>query len=125
MKNINFLIKAGLAVVIVIVTLLNVNIATNSDTTNSYLSLVNVEALADTEMNNWLDWLDQSLTKDEREVTVECQAGNNTSGVEGYIEVLIDGVPVKVGINVGSSSPAGTSKITCANGSDNCTPTDC
>lgn len=126
MKNRKILIKVSLVLVMALVTFLNVDMASNSDTANSYLSLINVEALADdTEMNNWFDWFDQGFTKDEREVTVECQAGNNTSGVGGYIEVIIDGVPTKIGINAGSSSPAGTSKITCANGNDNCTSTDC
>jgi hypothetical protein len=71
----------------------------------------------------------QGWTKDEREIKVECQSGSNTSGagVSTGVSVSYGGVTVSTNTsaNVGGSTPAGTSKITCGYGSDNCSSTDC
>ena len=119
-------IKVCLSAIIVTVIFLNISIVTENDDEKRYLSLFEVEAFAnDTEWNDWTDWFDQGFTKDEREVVVTCQSGNNTSGGEISVGGTINGVPVGGSIQVGTSTPAGTTKITCAVGSENCTPTDC
>lgn len=120
----------SLVVIVIVTAFFNVNIALDDNVKKVCLSLVDAEALADNnEWNNWSEWLTQGFTKDESERSVECQSGNNTTGVGGYIEtwVMVDGVPVKVkvAVNAGTSSPAGKSKITCGYGSENCTPTNC
>lgn len=126
MINKKMTLKVCLSAIIVTVIFLNISVVTESDEEKGYLSLFEVEALAsDTEWNNWIDWIDQGFTKDEREEVVACQSGNNTSGGEISVGGTINGVPVEGSIQVGSSNPAGTTKITCAIGSENCTPTDC
>ncbi|MBP1617092.1 MAG: hypothetical protein H6Q14_919 [Bacteroidetes bacterium] len=97
------------------------------------VSLAEVEALADGESGFWSDvWngikntsQGQGWTKDEREEKIPCQSGSNTAGASASGTILVNGVPVTIGVSVGTSSPAGAYKIECPTGSDNCTPVGC
>lgn len=125
MKRVN--VSKFIFVVLVVITIsFNVSMVSDDKIDVAYLALIDVEAFAQGgEVNNWTEWFTQGLTKDESERPVQCQPGNNTSGVTTYVTTIVNGVPVTVAVTVGTSSPAGTSKITCGYGSENCTPTDC
>ena len=92
----------------------------------SDLTLQDVEALSDTEWNNWTQWLTQGFTKDEREWMRPCPSTESSSG-SGSVGVGKGDTSVEVG---GSGSheqtnPSGRNEITCPYGDTNCTEVEC
>jgi hypothetical protein len=121
-----FISRIAIIAVIVTVAAINVNLSLQSG------ELPNITLSEITAGANWFtDGIENTLqgqgwTKDERERVVECQQGTNSSSWGASISVTHpSGATGSVGVSGSSSTPAGTTKITCPNGHDNCTPTEC
>jgi hypothetical protein len=95
------------------------NVSLNSNVTDgnsSNITLKKVEALSG-EWNPWYQWLTQGFTQDEEERQVDC-IGAKTQSIT--IVVLGGGI-----IKYNAETPSAAKKITCPNGNQNCTETDC
>lgn len=94
----------------------------NSKGEMTHFSLDEIEALADSELNNWNEWFSQGLTKDEREWIRPCP---NQEYNSGYVEGGYGGANIGAGGSHGQVNPSGRNEITCPYGNQNCTSVDC
>ncbi len=94
----------------------------NSNCAIAEITLFNAEALAETEWNDWTQWLSQGFTKDEREIVRPCPSDQSSSG-NGSISV--GGNSASGGGSHSQTNPTGRYDIACGYGSVNCSPVKC
>lgn len=116
----NKFLYGTMVMAVVVMTMLNITFVENDNQTD--LSLVDVEAWADNEWNDWNQWLTQGLTKDEREEKRPCptEESSTGSGSISHGDTSISG-----GGSHSQTNPATREEYICPQGNTNCTAIGC
>lgn len=113
-------ISLNVAFVSAVIAFAGYNVYSTQKSKKCDLTLIEVEALADTEWNSVTDWFDQGLTKDEREEKREC---TTSSSISGSVTGIVAGTVVSGEIKYETTNT--TWEIICPEGDENCTEVDC
>ncbi len=118
----NKLLSSALILIVTIVGTLNVNFTSLENDDVFTLEMEMKTASANTEWNNWTQWLSQGFTQDEEEMEESCPS---SSGSSVTICVNKDSNGVCLEYTTQQVNPINRNDIRCGFGSVNCTRVTC